>query len=275
MEHASFSSHFETIDGVSVYYELYGYTPAKPAIVLVHGFLSSSFSFRRLIPLLTKDFSVIAVDLPPFGQSEKSLTFVYSYKNLAKLITQLIRKLHLNKVILVGHSMGGQISLNTAKLEPDLVDKIILLCSSGYLSRSHYGLILSSYLPYFYLWIKTWLARKGIDGNLKNVVYDLNMIDEEMIQGYMKPFSDDKIFMALTRMIRHREGDLSSEDLRSIEVPSLLIWGEEDRVVPLNIGKRLKQDIQNSTLISFQKTGHLVPEEKPEAIHQHMLQFLY
>jgi pimeloyl-ACP methyl ester carboxylesterase len=275
MKHPSSSSHFKSINGISVYYELHGYTPAKPAIVLVHGFLSSSFSFRRLIPLLTEDFSVITVDLPPFGQSEKSLTFVYSYKNLAQLVIQLIQKLRLPKVILVGHSMGGQISLNIAKLQPNLVDKIILICSSGYLSRAHSGLVFSSYVPYFYLWVKSWLARKGVTGSLKNVVYDLNLIDEEMIEGYMKPFYDERIFRALTRMIRDREGDLSSKELQSIETPSLLIWGEEDRVVPINIGKRLQQDIKNSTFISFQKTGHLVPEEKPEAIQRHMFDFLF
>lgn len=273
--HPPFSSHFESINGVSIYYELHGYSPKKPALVLVHGFLSSSFSFRRLIPLLAEDFSIITMDLPPFGQSEKSLTFVYSYKNLANIIIALIEKIGVSKVTLVGHSMGGQISLNVAKLKPDLVEKIILLCSSGYLSRAHYSLIFSSHIPYFYLWVKTWLGRKGVSGNLQNVVYDLNMIDEEMIEGYTKPFGDDRIFMALTRMIRDREGDLSSQDLRSIETPSLLIWGEEDRVVPLKIGKRLQTDIRNSTLVSFQRTGHLVPEEKPEAIQNHMLQFLW
>lgn len=273
--YAPFSSHVESINGVSVYYELHGYSPKKPTLVFVHGFLSSSFSFRRLIPLLAEEFSIIALDLPPFGQSEKSLGFVYSYKNLANIIITLIQKLGLSKVTLVGHSMGGQISLNVAKLKPDLVEKIILLCSSGYLSRAHYSLIFSSYIPYFYLWVKTWLGRKGVSGNLQNVVYDLNMIDEEMIEGYTKPFDDDRIFMALTRMLRDREGDLCSQDLRSIETPSLLIWGEEDRVVPLKVGKRLQTDIRNSTLISFQRTGHLVPEEKPEAIHNHMLQFLW
>jgi pimeloyl-ACP methyl ester carboxylesterase len=270
-----FSSHFQCINGISVYYELHGYTPEKPALVLVHGFLSSSFSFRRLIPLLTKDFSVITLDLPPFGQSEKSMTFVYSYKNLANLVIGLIQHLKLSRVTLVGHSMGGQISLNAAKFQPDLIEKVILLCSSGYLSRAHYSLIFSSYIPYFYLWVKTWIGRKGVKGNLQNVVYDLNMIDEEMIEGYTKPFTDDHIFMALTRMIRDREGDLSSQDLRTIETPALLIWGEDDRVVPLNVGKRLQGDIQNSTFVSFERTGHLVPEEKPEAIQNHMLQFLW
>ncbi|WP_110113735.1 alpha/beta hydrolase [Bacillus sp. CGMCC 1.16541] len=263
------------INDINVYYELYSSNPTKPTMVLLHGFLSSSFSYRRLVPLLCTEFQVIVIDLPPFGQSEKSLTFLYSYHNLAKTVVSLLEQLKLKDVIVVGHSMGGQIALNVAKQKPELVTKLVLLCSSGYLQKAHYGLVMSSYVPFFYLWVKTWLARKGVTGNLQNVVFDHQLIDDEMVKGYTQPFLDDTIFMALTKMIRDREGDLSSQDLRKIEHPSLLVWGEEDRVVPLQVGKRLQRDLRVSQLISFEKTGHLLPEEKPEVISNHMLEFLF
>ncbi|MBL2376717.1 alpha/beta fold hydrolase, partial [Klebsiella pneumoniae] len=79
--------------------------------VLVHGFLSSSFGYRRLIPLLAKEGAVIAHDLPAFGNSDKSHLFKYSYHNLATIIIDLIEHLSLSNIVLVGHSMGGQISL--------------------------------------------------------------------------------------------------------------------------------------------------------------------
>ena len=266
------------IAGINVFYEFHHDSNSpfinKPTLVLIHGFLSSSFSFRRLIPLLTKEYTVLAIDLPPFGKSEKSKKFVYSYENMAKVVISLLEKLGINRTVLIGHSMGGQISLNISNQKPELVEKVVLLCSSGYLKRMSRSVIYSSRIPYFYIWLKYWLSRQGPIQNLLNVVYDHSLIDEEMIAGYTEPFYDDQIFVALTRMIRDREGDLAAEILRKIETPSLLIWGEEDKVVPLEVGKRLHRDLPNSRLITYKKTGHLLPEEKPQDVFDNILDFL-
>jgi pimeloyl-ACP methyl ester carboxylesterase len=270
------ANHFTAnIHGVNIHYELYNQRSNQPFIVLIHGFLSSTFSYRRLIPYLMNDFSVLALDLPPFGKSEKSIRFQYTYKNLATLVIELLARLQIRSCILVGHSMGGQISLNIAKQRPDLVQQMILLCSSGYLKRAQMPLLLSTYIPYFHLYVKRWLERQGVEKNLLNVIYDHSLIDEEMCKGYEQPFYDEQIFKALARLIRHREGDLSSEELKKIETPSLLVWGEEDKVVPIHIGKRLHQDLPNSQFISFPKTGHLLPEEKPSHVYEQILRFIH
>jgi pimeloyl-ACP methyl ester carboxylesterase len=270
------ANHFTVnIHGVNIHYELYNHRSNQPFIVLIHGFLSSTFSYRRLIPYLMNDFSVLALDLPPFGKSEKSIRFQYTYKNLANLVIELLNRLQVQSCILVGHSMGGQISLNITRQRPDLVKHIVLLCSSGYLKRAQMPLLLSTYLPYFHLYVKRWLSRQGVEQNLLNVVYDHSLIDEEMKKGYEEPFYDSQIFIALTRMLRHREGDLSSDELKEIEIPSLLVWGEEDKVVPIHIGKRLHQDLPNSQFISFPKTGHLLPEEKPRHVYEQILRCIY
>lgn len=263
------------VQGVDIYYELHSHKEShKPVLVLIHGFLSSTFSYRRLIPLLKEEYTVLALDLPPFGRSDKSTKIIYSYQNLAQVVIKLLNHLKYYRVSLVGHSMGGQISLNIAKQSPDLIDKIILLSSSGYMKRMPLSLIYTSYFPYFYLYVKRHLAKQGIERNLFNVVHDHSIIDEDMKKGYLEPFSDDNIFRALTRMIRHREGDLPPEELQKIETPSLLIWGQEDKVVPISIGERLHKDLPNSSFISLSKTGHLVPEEKPLLVHERIAQFI-
>ncbi|MBO9130643.1 alpha/beta hydrolase [Bacillus sp. 165] len=269
-------SHFTfTTHGITVHYELYNYemNKKKPVFVLIHGFLSSTFSFRHLIPLLSKHYTVVALDLPPFGKSEKTTRFIHSYRNMATIVIELIEYLKLSNVVLIGHSMGGQISLYVNKLRQDLIEKTVLLCSSGYLSKANFPLIYSSYLPFFHLYVKNWITRKGIRHNLLNVVYDHSLIDDEMMEGYAKPFYDERIFQSLTRMIRDREGDLPTSDLQQIQTPSLLIWGEEDRVVPINVGKRLHRDLPNSTFISYKNTGHLLPEEKPQHIFENIMEF--
>lgn len=262
------------IKGISLHYELYKQDEMKPVLVLLHGFLSSSFSFRRLIPFLTKDYTILSVDLPPFGKSDKSTRFTYSYSNIAFVISDLIRSFHFSKVNLVGHSMGGQICLYIAKQTPNLVDKLVLLCSSGYMKKMPKSLIYSSYLPYFHFIVKKKLAKQGVLHNLQNVVHNHDLIDQEMIDGYTEPFLDNRIFMGLTKMIRHREGDLTSEELKQIKLPALLIWGEKDRVVPISVGRKLHQDLPNSTFVSIKNTGHLVPEECPEKVYEYIMRFI-
>ncbi|WP_226669498.1 alpha/beta hydrolase [Metabacillus litoralis] len=275
MEKSNFHCNTMNILGVKVHYEMYEKNRLNPVIVLIHGFLSSSFSFRKIIPILQKDFTIVAIDLPPFGKTEKSTKFVHSYTNMAKIVIELIQALQIKNAFIVGHSMGGQVSLNAAKQRPDLFHKVVLLCSSGYMKGVSPTLKFGSYFPYFYLGIKHWLASQGILKNLHNVVHDRSLIDQEMMDGYMEPFTDDRIFMALNRMIRDHEGDLSTEDLNLIEQPSLLIWGNEDRVVPIHIGERLRKDLPNSTFVSFKHTGHLVPEEKPEHVSEKIGNFLF
>ncbi|WP_449537396.1 alpha/beta fold hydrolase [Ferdinandcohnia sp. Marseille-Q9671] len=262
------------INGIHLHYELYQQDSDKPVLVLLHGFLSSSFSFRRLIPFLKEKYTILSVDIPPFGKSEKSTRFTYSYTNIASVVCNLIRSFQFTTINVVGHSMGGQICLYIAKQEPTLVNRVVLLCSSGYLKRMPRSLIYSSYLPYFHFIVKRKLAKQGVTHNLKNVVNNHTLIDQEMIDGYMEPFSDNRIFMALTRMIRHREGDLPSEELKNIKHPILLIWGEKDRVVPISVGKRLHHDLPNSTFISIKDAGHLVPEECPESVSAYISEFI-
>jgi pimeloyl-ACP methyl ester carboxylesterase len=275
MENKLLSSYFQNGD-VNLYYEYYNHPNSTKTVVLLHGFLSSSFSFRRLTPLLMKHFNVISIDIPPFGNSSRVKNYRFSLENHAQTITGLLDQLGMKEVLLIGHSMGGQVALNICLYQPELVSHAILLCSSGYLKRSAPPLILVSYLPFFYLYVKRWLARSGVEKNLRNVVHDHKMIDQVMIEGYLQPFlQGTDVFKGLAKMIRDREGDLTTEKLQQIETPCLLIWGEYDKVVPVQIGKQLKNDLKNSKLIILQNTGHLVPEERPNEILQHILDFTH
>ncbi|WP_243299801.1 alpha/beta fold hydrolase [Bacillus litorisediminis] len=264
----------QQINGTELYYEYHQNEDSEETILLIHGFLSSSFSFRQLVPLLKKEYSVISVDIPPFGKSGKTTTFKYSYHNMAKTVLQLLNILGIQQAFVIGHSMGGQISLNMAHLKPAAIKGAVLLCSSSYLKRIKNSMRYSSYLPFFHHYVKLYLARSGVEENLNRVVYNAQLIDKEMIDGYMQPFLNNDIFKALTRMIRDREGDLPTEILQTIRVPCLLIWGEHDRVVPLHVGKRLHKDLPNSKLVVLKDAGHLVPEEKPEEVHHHIKSFI-
>ncbi|HEY2420117.1 MAG TPA: alpha/beta hydrolase [Neobacillus sp.] len=261
---------YKSVNGVNVYYEFYPNQASERTFVLLHGFLSSTFTYRHLIPLLRKEYQVLSIDLPPFGKSDKCRKYIYSYKNLADTVVKLTEILGLKKMTFVGHSMGGQIVLNILYQMPELADKAILLCSSSYLKRFNFPLILISYIPYFHLFVKYWFAWTGVEKNLQNTLYNHSLINDEMIDGYLQPFLQDDIFMALTKMIRHREGDLPVDVLNQIKTPCLLIWGDRDKSFPPHIGEKLQRDLANSELIVLKETGHAIPEERPLEIYQNI-----
>jgi pimeloyl-ACP methyl ester carboxylesterase len=261
------------VNNINVYYEFYPNQASDKTFVLLHGFLSSTFTFRHLISLLKKEYQVLSIDLPPFGKSAKCNQYVYSYKNLAQTVIKLTESFGLKKMTFIGHSMGGQIVLNILHMMPELADKAILLCSSAYLKRSKLPLILTSYIPYFHLFVKYWFARTGVKKNLQDALYNHSIINDEMINGYLQPFLEDEIFVALTRMIRHREGDLPAEVLHQIKTPCLLLWGDHDNSMPLKVGEKLNKDLVNSKLIVLKETGHALPEERPNEVYEYIKNF--
>ncbi len=264
----------QPVNNIDVYYEFYPNPASEKTFVLLHGFLSSTFTYRHLVSLLKRDYQVLSVDLPPFGKSAKCSRYVYSYKNLARTVIKLTESLGLKKMTFIGHSMGGQIVLNILHMMPEVADKAILLCSSAYLKRSNLPLIISSYIPYFHKFVKYWFARTGVKKNLQDALYNHSIIDDYMINGYLEPFLQDEIFKALTRMIRDREGDLPPKILKQIKTPCLLIWGDHDKSMPLEVGEKLNKDLVNSELIVLKETGHALPEERPFEVYEYIMNFL-
>ncbi|ALC91650.1 hydrolase [Bacillus sp. FJAT-18017] len=243
----------------------------KPLLLLIHGFASSTYTFRRIIPLLQKHYSILAVDLPGFGKSEKPITYIYSFQNYAGLLLECLRKFGFSSTSIVAHSMGGQIALNMALIAPEKINKLILLCSSGYLKPARKPLIYCSYLPFFEKFVHYYVRRKDVKHHLSNVFFDQTLINDELIQEFGKPLAEKGFYQALIRLLRHREGDLLPQQLKEIKVPTLLIWGEEDRVVPVEVGKRLVRDLPDAQLITVEKTGHLITEERPDLVFQNIL----
>ncbi len=256
--------------GGEVYYEYHRSFSSAPSytFVLIHGFLACTYTFRKLIPFLQKDYDVYALDLPGFGLSEKGSRFRYSYRNYALLVTEFISTMDLQKVILLGHSMGGQITLHVGLQDsPSSVRGMILVGSSGYLNKAHPLARAATYLPLSRLWVKWWITRYKVKDVLHTTFYNPSFIDEEMIEVYSKPVRDEKFCDTLIGLLRYREGDLGQEDLGRIRLPCLIIWGEEDRIVPLRKGIRLRQDLPQSTLVSLPDAGHQVIEEKTREVY--------
>ncbi|MEB1809466.1 MAG: alpha/beta hydrolase [Bacillaceae bacterium] len=264
------------VDNVKVHYEYYCHEQnvGKPVIVLIHGFVSSTYSFRHLIPNIAKHYSVVAIDLPGFGKSEKSNSFIYSFHNYANVIFSLLTKLNIKEVIVAGHSMGGQVALYMAKLNPERVKKVVLLSSSGYLKRAKRKYRYASYIPFAPRLVKSFFVKRDYKDALSYVVYNKETVHPDDVSEYAKAFEDDRFFHSLVRVLRHREGDLTAEQLKKIKQPVLLLWGKHDQVIPPYIGKRLQVDLPNANIVIFEETGHLVPEERPNEVAEQIIQFI-
>ncbi|MDG5789697.1 alpha/beta hydrolase [Evansella sp. AB-P1] len=271
MNHAEIKKEYITLQGMQIYCE--SIINDKPPIILLHGFVSSTYTFKRLIPLLKEHFSVVAIDLPGFGRSEKSKVFVYSFENYAALVYDCINYFSFKDVILVGHSMGGQISLYLAKKHPELIKKMVLLCSSAYREKAKNSLRYSSYLPFFTFFARRWIMKKDINETLNNVFSNSSYIHDELIHEFSRPLKEKAFYCSLVRLLRHREGDLPSQELKKINVPTLLIWGEADKVVPFELGLRLSKDLPKAEIISYENTGHLITEERPRDIYKEIISY--
>ncbi|MDL4842546.1 alpha/beta fold hydrolase [Aquibacillus rhizosphaerae] len=262
-----------TYQGSKICYHLYKNDNDfnKPYLIFIHGFLSSQYSFRKMIPLLSNHFNIITLDLPPFGDSDRIKSFYYSYKNMAKLIVYFMNQHNIKEAYLAGHSMGGQIALTCAYYYPKRVKKLILLAPSCYLMKANRLTYAVSWLPFFHTFLRKLLKRKGVYEMLRQCFYNDELITEEMLTTYKKPYLDKKIYRCLTKMLRDREGDLDVKCIKNISTDCLLFWGKQDQILPIKIAYQMAQDIPQVNLCTFDFAGHLLPEEVPHVICDYII----
>jgi len=253
----------------------------SPPLVLVHGFGAHGHFWRRWLPHLVPTHRTHVVDLLGFGRSEAPPDADYSPVGHARRLADLIRELGGEDPVLVGHSLGGGIALLTALLLQDESSGVrprgLVLVSAAAavqrlppfltLARSPLGNLLAHAPP------PRWALRAG----LRTVVADPSTIDDEMVEGYRGPLTSVAHRRAILRGARQLDpGDALDLDERlpSLNLPTLLIWGERDRVVPMEAGIRLSRRIPGAGFVSLPGVGHLPPEEAPLASVTPVLGFL-
>ncbi|WP_054950911.1 alpha/beta fold hydrolase [Numidum massiliense] len=248
---------------------------AEQAVLLIHGFLGSTFSWRFLLPQLSPFCKVFAVDLPGFGRSDKSTKYPYTLAAYAKSLYDLLQAEGVKRVTLIAHSLGGQIALRLATIAPQLVKQLVLIAPSGYLPEATRLQKFIYALPFTHRFVPFMLKDERVHKELSSVIYRTDAIDiQSLYDGYVPPLKERSFHRALLKFARARESDLSPEALRSVRHRTLLIWGRHDRVVPLTVGQRLSQDLPNVQLEVVEEAGHLPMEEKPREVMRHVTNFL-
>jgi len=255
------------LTSVSLYKEIYG---AGDPILCLHGLGANIYSWRHFIAAFSQHNKLILVDFKGCGKSPKPLDTHYSTEEKVEDIYKLILQENLTNLTLVGNSLGGTIAMLVAirlgQQQPDRLSKLVLIDSAGDKGTlpPHFKLLRSPLgTPIIYL-APSMLAALM---TLRMCYYDRKRITREHVHAYAVPLANRGGRHALLHTVRQcipSNADELIAQVATIEVPTLILWGREDKVILLKVGQLLHQLIPNSTLEVIEHCGHIPQEEKPD-----------
>lgn len=252
-------------------------------ILLIHGLGTYAKGWIKNIAALAEYNRVIAVDLPGYGKSDKGY-YKYTMDFYAQIITELMDKLDINKAIVVGHSMGGQIAITMALDYSDQVEKLILISPAGFerFTDGEGDWLIGVMTPDL---VKDTPIR-AIDTNLRYTFYETPQEAEFLITERIQlrgALDFDRYCYAVSKNVQAMIDGYVYDRLDQISQPTLILWGENDELIPnrflhagwtKDIAKIGEKEIPNNKTILFSKCGHFVQFEKPEETNQAIIEFI-
>jgi pimeloyl-ACP methyl ester carboxylesterase len=271
---------FIDVNGLQLHYKKAG--SGDPALILLHGFGASLFSWREVIEPLAGYGTVIAYDRPAFGLTERPLSWdgdlnPYSPQAQVELLIGLMDALDIKQAILVGNSAGGSVSIQTALEYPDRVGALVLVdpavYQTGGTSAWLHLLQKTPQMDRLGPVLVRSIAKEG-DASIKKAWHNPNLITPDIFEGYRLPLQADNWDIALWEFNKAAEPRSLEESLKEISIPVLVLSGDDDRLIPLEFSQRLAGDIPGAELVIFQDCGHLPQEECPEQFLEAVERFL-
>ena len=270
-------SRFADVDGVRVHFQEAGAADG-PVVFLIHGFASSNLVWSKvLLEVAEQGFRVIAPDLLGYGYSAKPSDLEYTIGRQAKMVVGLMNELGIERANIVGSSYGGAVAATMALDHPSLVDKLVLVGAVTNNRPTRYLLMRLFGSPVIGDILSPLVvgSRRLLRMRMKRV-YDRHSwpMDERRVQARHLPLATRGTHRAIIRTVRRWDAERISRDAHLITQPTLILWGDRDREVPLADGHRLNKDISNSQLRVFEACGHLPHEEYPDEFVEVVTGFL-
>jgi pimeloyl-ACP methyl ester carboxylesterase len=262
---------------MKLYKEVYG---SGDPILCLHGLGACMFSWRHFIAPFSQHNQLLLVDFKGCGKSPKPRDSHYSIAEKADDIQKLIMDENLTNLTLIGNSLGGAVALMLAirlgEQSPNRLSKLVLIDSAG--DKNYLPLplkLLRSILgaPFVYL-TPSKLAAKS---TLRMCYYDRKKATREQVEAYARPMAGLGGRHALLQTARQcipPNADELIASLHTLTVPTFILWGRQDKVIPLRVGELLRQAIPNSTLEIIEQCGHIPQEEKPDETIARISKFL-
>lgn len=257
------SRYMDLPGGVRAHYRDVGPREA-PAIVLVHGFAASTHAWDDWVRALSKDYRVVVLDLPGHGLTRTGAGYQVAPGSLEATIDGVTRGLSLTRFTLGGHSMGGEVAWTYALDHADRVERLILIDAAGWPNQGLGGGMIFKFLnhPIGQRVLKTIEIRPLMIQALRSAYVDPKLVTPALVDRYVD----------LARAPGHREILLghrprrvaTAPDLSDIHVPTLVMFGQDDRVIPPADGEKFHKAIPGATLILYPGVGHIPMEQIPD-----------
>ncbi|MFZ1500666.1 MAG: alpha/beta hydrolase [Giesbergeria sp.] len=268
-------STFIGVDGQRVHLRDEGPRDDPAPLVLVHGTSASLHTWDGWAEELRKTRRVIRFDLPGFGLTGPNAADDYSMTVYVRLVLALLDQLGVQRFVIGGNSLGGEVAWATAHAAPQRVEKLILVDAAGYAfePESMPLAFRAAALPGLRALMGHLLPPGMVENSVRNVYGDPNRVTPELVQRYSDLARRAGNRHALTvRMAQRNTG--REQDIRDLKLPTLILWGALDRLIPPVNGERFAKDIAGSHLVVFKGLGHVPQEEDPAATVAVVQQFL-
>lgn len=268
-------SSFLAVNGMQVHLRDEGPREDPNPIVLLHGTSDSLHTWEGWSEDLRRQRRVIRFDLPAFGLTGPDPRSDYSIEAYVRFVTAVVDTLGVKSFVLAGNSLGGQIAWETALAHPERVVRLVLVDAAGYPLQPQsvpIGFRVAR-TPGLRKVMEFVLPRGVVESSLRNIYGDPSKVTPELVDRFYELTLRQGNRAALgSRMEQKLSGD--ELQIKALKVPTLIVWGAKDRLIPLENGKRFAADIANSKLVVFDNLGHVPQEEDPQATVKAVKQFL-
>lgn len=274
-------SKWVTLANQEVHYIEAGDPNSRRLIILLHGFGASAFSFKENIEPLAKLGHVIAYDRAAFGFSERPTKWgqnPYGMDGQMQVLDELVDEFGANKEVwLVGHSMGGRLAANYSIENQEKLTGVVLFAPAvlsdggtpSWLNWIYYIPQINHLGPR----LVSSIATDGL-GLLYQSYYDESKVTQAVLDGYRAPLQVAGWEKAFWEFNRAPRGESPKDRLEEIKIPTLVLTGDSDTVVPTADSIQVSKIIKQSELVVIEKTGHLPNEEAPQEFSQAIISFI-
>ncbi len=275
-EYAPSPSAFVNIDGMDVHYRDEGSAADSLPIVLIHGTGSSLHTFDEWASILRGQHRVVRMDIPAFGLTGPFPNRDYAISHYVDFIEKFLTARGIKRCILGGNSLGGQIAWQFTLKNSDRVDKLILIDAAGYpiVSKSTPIAFTLARKPILNKIMTFITPRSLVRSSVENVYADKTKVTDALVDRYFElTLREGNRQAFVDRMTMLYDTD-NVPRIKTIQQPTLILWGEQDGLIPLENAYHFHTDLPNDTLVILKNMGHVPMEENPKESLKAVLDFL-